>query len=231
MKNKMIWTLAVLFYMFFCLSGCGSTKEEQLLLLEEGIPTESQEAQGQNDSSGTAQAQTSGAGETTQGLLEDTSDVQEPSVIAVHVCGAVAAPGVYELEVPVRIVDAIAAAGGFDGDAAESYLNQAAFLKDGQQVYVPTKDEADQTIQLSAGVDSGSVQTAALNEAAEGVNINTAAKAELMTLPGIGEAKAENIIRYREASGGFCTIEDIMQVEGIKEGLFRKIKEQICIGP
>ena len=61
------------------------------------------------------------------------------------------------------------------------------------------------------------------------VNLNTATKEELMTLPGVGEAKAELIIRYREESGGFHAIEDIMNISGIKEGLFAKIKEKIKV--
>ena len=61
------------------------------------------------------------------------------------------------------------------------------------------------------------------------ININTAGKEELMTLPGIGEAKAEKILRYREEHGAFRSIEDVMQIEGIKEGVFNKIKEDITI--
>ena len=62
------------------------------------------------------------------------------------------------------------------------------------------------------------------------ININTAAKEELKTLPGIGDAKADSIIAYREAAGAFQTVEELMQVEGIKEGVFNKIKDKIAAG-
>ena len=65
--------------------------------------------------------------------------------------------------------------------------------------------------------------------APEKVNLNTATKEELMTLRGIGEAKAEDIIRYREKSGGFTRIEDIMQISGIKNAAFEKIKDDITV--
>ena len=61
------------------------------------------------------------------------------------------------------------------------------------------------------------------------ININTAEKEELMTLTGVGEAKAQSIIAYREEHGGFQSIEELMQIEGIKEGVFNKIKEDITI--
>ena len=61
------------------------------------------------------------------------------------------------------------------------------------------------------------------------VNINTASKEELMTLPGIGESKAEKIITYRNENGPFSSIEGIMQISGIKDGMFNKIKDRICV--
>ena len=73
--------------------------------------------------------------------------------------------------------------------------------------------------------DSGSPQSTAQ----EKININTAEKEELMTLTGVGEAKAQSIIAYREEHGGFQSIEELMQIEGIKEGVFNKIKEDITI--
>jgi len=213
--------IAVFLCLLFCLLGCGRTKEAQLLLLEEGVSDDEIPVQEVLSSESRAAEES--------GILE----TQKPSMLTVHVCGAVTAPGVYELKAPARIVDAIAAAGGFDEEAAEAYLNQASFLADGQQVYVPTEQEADQAFQLPAGADTGMAGTQAGTTETElsGININTASKEQLMNLPGIGEAKAESILRYRESSGGFRTIEDIMQVEGIKEGLFYKMQEQICVGP
>ncbi len=231
-NNKSIWRLVLFFCLFACFSGCGRTKEEQLFLLD---GTGAAEQSGISETEELQEAPASGQllGEAAQASAEAFSDPAEFAVITVHVCGAVIAPGVYDLEVSARIVDAIAAAGGTDETAADNYLNQAAFLTDGQQVYVPTEEEAEHADQLLLNAGTDTIGTQAAVQAAEsvGVNINTASKEDLMNLPGIGEAKAESIIRYREASGGFHTIEDIMQVEGIKEGLFRKMQEQICIGP
>ena len=95
-------------------------------------------------------------------------------------------------------------------------MNQAAKLTDGQQIYIPFEGEEAQEAADQAVTDGR-------------VNINTAGAAELMTLPGIGEAKAADIIAYREANGGFSSTEDIMQVSGIKDAMFQKIRDKIKI--
>lgn len=213
MKNRIIRLLTIVLCLLSCLSGCGRTEEEQLLLLEEGVSDN----------------------QTFVKELPPNEDLyeEEPSMITVHVCGAVTAPGVYELKSPARVVEAIVAAGSFDADAAEVYLNLASLLTDGQQVYVPTKQEAEQMSKLLVDADAGiaSTQASASEAKNTNININTASKEELMNLPGIGEAKAESVLHYRESSGGFRKIEDIMKVEGIKEGLFYKIQGRISVGP
>ncbi len=234
MNNKTMGRSILFFSLLICLSGCGRTKEEPLFLLEGAETAEqsdSSETEELQESSQEASASGQLSGKAMPTLTETLPDSAESDVVTIHVCGAVIVPGVYELDAPARIVDAIAAAGGTDETAADHYLNQAAFLTDGQQVYVPTEEEAEQAYQLPANAGADTIGTQAAVQESVGVNINTASKEELMNLSGIGEAKAESIIRYREASGGFRTIEDIMQVEGIKEGLFRKMQEQICIGP
>lgn len=154
---------------------------------------------------------------------EETEDsaIEENEDIYVHVCGEVNQPGVYCLPAGSRLYEAIEAAGGLKEGAAAESLNQAQEAKDGQQIYVPSIEKS-----LKEGV-SGEGETA---EASDGkINLNTAAKEQLMTLTGIGEAKAAAIIRYREENGGFQSIEELMEVEGIKEGVFNKIKDQIKI--
>ena len=154
---------------------------------------------------------------------EETEDsaIEENEDIYVHVCGEVNQPGVYCLPAGSRLYEAIEAAGGLKEGAAAESLNQAQEAKDGQQIYVPSIEES-----LKEEV-SGEGEPA---EASDGkINLNTAAKEQLMTLTGIGEAKAAAIIRYREENGGFQSIEELMEVEGIKEGVFNKIKDQIKI--
>lgn len=140
-----------------------------------------------------------------------------PEKIFVHVCGEVKRPGVYELYAGSRIFEAIKEAGGITKAAAETSINQAEMLSDGQQLYVPSKEEIENQKNGTGMTGDGKV------------NINKASKEELMTLTGIGEAKADAIIRYREEKGNFDSIEDIMEIEGIKEGVFRKIQDRITV--
>lgn len=143
----------------------------------------------------------------------------EDSTIFVYVCGAVCEEGVYELEAGSRVYEAIALAGGFAENAEKSAVNQAELLKDEERLYVPSREE----------VESGQTERDGLSSENGKVNLNTAGKEELMTLSGIGEAKAESIIRYREQQGRFWSIEEIKQIEGIKDGVFEKIKDKITV--
>lgn len=132
----------------------------------------------------------------------------------IYVCGAVANPGVYCVEKTFRIYQVIELAGGFAENAEESYLNLVEQVSDGQKLYVPYKGENSEQY-----TDTSSSR----------ININTAGKEQLMTLPGIGESKAVDIIRYRQNNGRFTVIEDIMNISGIKENAFEKLKDLICV--
>lgn len=150
--------------------------------------------------------------------------------VTVYVCGAVNRAGVYRLRGQSRVIDAIEAACGMNEFADKDFINQAMLIEDGQKIYVPTREE---TAEIRDASDIGDI--AVYDGRSEAgvkngkVNINTADASELMTLPGIGEAKAALIIEYRTDSGGFKTIEDIMNISGIKEGMFNRIKDKICI--
>lgn len=180
---------------------------------------------------------------------DQSSAIQQPvsQTIYVDVCGAVVNPGVYELSSDSRVFQAIEKAGGYLPGAAASYLNRARSLYDGQQIYVPTQEEVDsQTIPLTQDetaqdgvVQEGTAQTGtAADNTADGtettqagqrINLNTADVFQLSTLTGVGESKALAIIAYREENGPFTSIEDIMNVPGIKEGTYEKIKDKIAI--
>lgn len=137
----------------------------------------------------------------------------------VYLCGAVANPGVYELPAGSRIYEAVQMAGGLAENACEDSINQAEEVSDGQMIKVLTAEEA------------ASEKDSALAEEKETgrININTADISELMTLPGIGASKAESILSYREEKGGFASVEEIMNITGIKEGVYSKIKDQITV--
>lgn len=150
---------------------------------------------------------------TTGATEETTEDTEDTEYIFVYVCGAVNREGVYELPSGSRVYQAIEVAGGFREDADKSNVNQAEVLEDEERIYVPIVGEEIPSVSEEEGK----------------VNINKASKEELMTLPGVGESRAESIIKYREDVGAFQNIEDIMQVSGIKEGLFEKIKDLITV--
>ena len=135
-------------------------------------------------------------------------------VICVYVCGEVASPGVYELQQGSRVYEAIDVAGGLLDGVDTTKINMAQLLSDGQQITVAPH-----------GLQTGESVTSA--DGAGKVNLNTAGKEELMTLSGIGEARAEDILEYRQKYGSFSSIEDIMNISGIGEKMFEKIKDDI----
>lgn len=150
-------------------------------------------------------------------------DMPKTEIVA-YICGAVVSPGVYTLPEGSRVYELIGAAGGLLETADERSLNQAEMLSDGQQITVYTKEEAESLPQTNAG---GTLPDSAADSGK--VNLNTADIQQLTTLSGIGEARAQAIIAYRERHGGFRSVEEIMEIEGIKEKLFEKIREQIEI--
>lgn len=137
--------------------------------------------------------------------------------LCVYVCGEVRAPGVYELPEGSRIVDAVEAAGGMTEAASGTWLNLAEPVSDGQKIEVPSETEASELEKEQQEAQSGLV------------NLNTASAEELMTLTGIGESKAEAILSYREEHGGFEKPEELMEIPGIKEGVFEKIRDQVTV--
>lgn len=165
------------------------------------------------------------------------------AMIYVDVCGAVANPGVFQLAAGSRVFQAIEAAGGYLPEAALTCVNRAGVLTDGQQLYILTQEEMErqgldpaEMAKASDGQMNGSVGTGQNTGVATQVqqdnriNINTADEAQLTTLTGIGATRAQAIIAYREENGSFAAIEDIMNVQGIKEGTFAKIKDEIVVG-
>ncbi len=147
---------------------------------------------------------------------------EESSLIPVYVCGAVYEAGVYYLPAGSIKSEALAAAGGLSEGAAKDYINLAEVVVAGEKIYFPYEAEVEIGYNIKES-ENGSSWDEGL------VNINTATKEELMTLPGIGDSKAEAIIAYRDENGPFQNVEDITNISGIKNGVYNNIKEYIVV--
>lgn len=147
---------------------------------------------------------------------EDLQALSKENVY-VYICGEVISPGVYEVAADGRIWDVLLAAGGFTEEASPESVNLAERVKDGMQIIVPSLSEAQERKREEEFKASGLV------------NLNTASLEELCSIPGIGESRARAILEYREKQGGFSSTEEIMQVDGIKEGLYTKLKDKIYV--
>ena len=189
-----------------------------------------------------------------ESVLVDAVNPQA-GVIYGHVCGAVENPGVYELEAGSRVYEAVQQAGGFADSAEQNYVNQAQVLEDGVKLVIPTREEVaaaqddaseesdalQDRAQDGSGIAGGAEREIGIvggarsdgqggDAASDGrININTASEAQLCEIPGIGATRAAAIAAYRESHGAFGKPEDIMNVNGIKEGMYEKIKDIICV--
>ena len=168
-------------------------------------------------------------------IKESNKIEEETTKIVVHVSGAVRNEGIVELKEKSRIADAIEMVGGVTEDAYMKDVNLATILEDGMKIYIPTKEEVEKqrentndSVSKDTNLDiyNNSSNTRKKNNK---VNINTATKEELDTLPGIGESTANKIISYREEKGNFKSIEEIKEVSGIGDSKYEQIKNLIEI--
>jgi len=141
-----------------------------------------------------------------------------PGILVVHVLGAVATPGVYQLRAGARVLDAIAAAGGFAEDAARDGVNLATEVSDGAQVVVPVAGAAPLPRAGPPGVGPDGK-----------VDLNTADEAALETLPRVGPAMAQRIIAYRAAHGGFKSVQDLLGITGIGDKTFAALEPLVTV--
>ena len=225
-KNRKCGTVMVAAILLLMLSGC-SPKSNTIVLR----PVE--------ESSESSSVKSADIPETEKATVEASSDNSgsadtQIATVYVYVCGEVKQEGVYELPDGSRVFDAIDAAGGFRDGADTSYVNQAAPITDGIRIRIPGKDETGQKndqIQepvISVGITPEDEQSTDPAQKCL-ININTADETGLCDIPGIGSGRAKDIIQYRTEHGRFKSIEDIMQVTGIKEKLFAKIKDSITV--
>ncbi len=162
------------------------------------------------------------------------TDNEEENKILIHITGSVKAEGVVILNSGDRVIDAIEAAGGEKEDADLSKLNLAYILQDGEKLYVPSINDTEEKVYVTAEngenvITEGAGNTDKVDGKKETVNINTATKEELMTLPGVGESTAIKIIDYRKSNGKFQKIEDIKSVPGIGDSKFQTMKEKLSV--
>ena len=235
MGRKVGYLMKKIIFVILCMLMCvcqGCSDEEVMEIISE----EADKEENADDSIEEASDALADNTEKTENI--ETNDSQS---FVVYVSGYVNNPGVYELSAGSRVIDAIDAAGGYSKEAYDNYLNLASLISDGQMIYVPSEEEVESG-SIERGVASGADGSGVGgvtggngggnggNSSGSGalVNINQASKEELMTLPGIGESKADKIIAYREENGRFSTPEGIMEISGIKDGLYNKIKDKIC---
>ena len=226
-KKKQI-AYCLLSVLLFGGGACGCVSRDQKAFLEEANALSAEETASERpEENGMPE-------ETEEKKQEKEPQTPEPTAVPqnifVDVCGAVVHPGVYTFPTESRVFEAVKAAGGYLPEAAGYCINQAQPLEDGQQIYVPTVEEAQQSgpAAWEGGAQSRGVQNTSEQSGAK-VNLNTADETELIGLTGIGEAKAKAILTYREENGAFSSIDEIMNVPGIKEGTYEKIKDEIAV--
>ncbi|MHA6260351.1 helix-hairpin-helix domain-containing protein [Sporosarcina sp. CAU 1771] len=158
-------------------------------------------------------------------LIEEPEEIipieEIPSVIIVDVKGAVRHPGVYSMQEGDRIIDVIAASGGYLPDADSRLLNHAAKVVDELVIYVPIEGEE------MPEENSSFLQGESASKDDGKVNINSADLSQLTTIPGIGPAKASAILAYRDENGLFKSTSDLMNISGIGQKTFDKLEHLI----
>ncbi|MBO4394946.1 MAG: helix-hairpin-helix domain-containing protein [Eubacterium sp.] len=154
--------------------------------------------------------------------------------VYIYICGAVKKPGVYTFDHVPRIVEVVEQAGGFTKKADQTSVNLAGQLEDGAQIVVYERNrDGTPAIDLpqtgDTTFDNGASGSFGVSSGDSRVNINTAGLEELKTIPGIGDVKAAAIVSFRDENGRFGKIEDLMNISGIKQGTFDKIKDYVTV--
>jgi competence protein ComEA len=170
---------------------------------------------------------------TIAGTSPTTATTAAASPAFVHVAGAVAAPGVYQLPPGSRVVHAIDAAGGPAAAAALDGLNLAATVVDGQRVYVPVVGEIDPATVHNGPTSADLLPVIGAPSAGDAayapVDLNRAMSTELETLPGVGPSTAAAIIEDRQRNGPFATVDDLDRVTGIGPATLARLRDLVTV--
>ncbi|MBQ3546432.1 MAG: helix-hairpin-helix domain-containing protein [Lachnospiraceae bacterium] len=224
MKNNLVnkvFVKVVIIVTMVCFSACGKGKKENVFLSETQDVSESKTVT--DNRSDVEEVENINLYETLDNVeLDETLS----KIIYVQVNGAVNNPGVYKIEKEMRVFEVIELAGGVTTNGATETINMARPVTDEMVIYIPTKEEV---IQGFSDETETVFEDYELDNEKSPVNINTASIDELVTLSGIGETKARQIIEYREEHGDFKDISEIMNISGIKQSAFEKIKDYITV--
>lgn len=214
---------------------------QSTMLIRKGDANESVQSETAADGEAATTGEVSGApGNDAADAGSEPEQAAQSGNISIYICGAVNSPGVYEMSSGGILNDVIEMAGGFREDAADEYIDLVYVVRGNMSVYIPTLAEIEAEGYDSWGNSeiyfrSGEEEAQAGEQGQSGedtnsglVNINTATREQLMTLPGIGEATADAIISYRETTP-FQRTDDIMNVSGIGESKYNRIKDLICV--
>ena len=155
---------------------------------------------------------------TEENSMDTTEETgKDEDEIYVDICGCVNSPGVYKVKAGTRLFQVIEKAGGITDDADVETINRAEEVQDGQKIIIYAEgSESDK--QISGGGEQDGK-----------ININRADSDQLQEIPGVGPATAQKIIEYRQSSGNFSSIEELMEISGIGEKTFAEMKDHITV--
>lgn len=192
----------------------------------ERTDTESRET----ESRGTGGGEGGGAA---TGEMEPGAVAEQEVAVMVHIAGAVKNPGVVLLSEPARVIDTVEAAGGLLANADGARINLAAFVADGDYIYVPLKgEELPSDLPLSsppraAGTEQGGTSPASESDAHGKVNLNSATEVEFQQLSGVGPVMAQRIVTWRDEHGPFTEISQLLSISGIGPAKYNQLKDQV----
>lgn len=219
-KKQIITTIVVI--LFFLLGG------SWYLITTCGLPNKQKVPEGLTGVLSVTPQKPDDEARNNETVPKEAEGTEQAGELVVYVCGAVNQPGIYTLNAGSRLYEAIALAGGFSAEAAPAYHNLARSISDGERIYILSAKELELlTVEQQTHGENGEE-----NPFMEGnslINLNTATAEQLMTLSGIGEAKAKAILEYRKKVGQFTDIEEIKNVSGIGEAMFERIKDKIIV--
>lgn len=175
-------------------------------------------------------------------IKEENNETTEDQFIFVDIKGAVEQPGVYKVDKDKRVVDVINLSGGLKQDADTQFINLSKKLFDEMVIVIYTKEDItdfnknnqslctnDNIENLINDADIQDAKKGGSDEVFEKISLNTASLEQLVTLPKIGEAKAQTIIKYRNDNNGFKSIEELLNVNGIGQAVFEQIKDLVTL--